>query len=54
MGDILRIQNNQEIPADCLILDIKTTTSTEPICYVKGSPSALKGETEAKRPCQNT
>ena len=60
VGDILKIKKNNQVPADCLILDIKGSKGdgqggTEPVCYLKGGPQTSNhGETDVKKSCQNT
>jgi magnesium-transporting ATPase (P-type) len=56
VGDIIKVKNNNQIPADCLILDIKgtNTQNSDNVAYVKGGPHAHSGETEIKKSCQNT
>jgi magnesium-transporting ATPase (P-type) len=57
VGDIIKIKNGQQLPADCLILDIKgggNNNAAEQLCYIKGGPSVVNGESETKKSCQNT
>jgi magnesium-transporting ATPase (P-type) len=57
VGDIIKIKKNNQVPADCLILDIKSNNNIqtpEPVCYVKGGRTAARGEAEIKKSCQNT
>lgn len=52
VGDIIKINKNCQVPADCLILDIKNPIQqTDAVCYVRGGPYTLTDECELKRSC---
>ena len=53
VGDIIKVKNNNQVPADCLILDIKgyKDQNSDSVAYVKGGPNSNNSETLIKKSC---